>query len=132
MHNYFPGANDEAAEISVKPQQEISMSELEQLRAEVADLKARLTEHENMRSGAFNALAAVHGRMDQLQRRLPTDMPPERRAMQEQGLLPKMAILMTRQTALEAEFLELRTLAVESYTALKEVLDMLKNGGARE
>jgi hypothetical protein len=51
---------------------------------------------------------------------------PEVQAMREEGLMPKMAVLMTRQTALEEQFHELRILAVETYTAMKEVLELLR------
>jgi hypothetical protein len=53
---------------------------------------------------------------------------PELERLREEGLLPKMAVLMTRQAALEREFEELRTLAVETYTAMREVLELLRRG----
>jgi hypothetical protein len=42
--------------------------------------------------------------------------------------MPKFAILMTRQTALEAQFHELCAVAIETFTVMREVLERLKPG----
>jgi hypothetical protein len=121
--NYYPGVYEEKEETIMNDKQ---------FEERINDLEQRLRQHEDMRSGAFDALSAVQDRMTRLQARMPTDMPPERRAMQEQGLLPKMAELMTRQTKLEEQFAELRVIAVEDHDAILEILEVLKSLGPRE
>ena len=90
-------------------------NELEALHAEVADLKRRLDAHENARTGAVDKLAGIDARLAHMQDYVAAVAPahPVVVARQEEGLMPKMAILMTRQTGLEAAFDEMRGIVVD-------------------
>jgi hypothetical protein len=103
-----------------------------QLETEVNDLKQRLHQHEEMRSGAFDALAAVQSRMEKLVQRMPVTAPPEVQAEREGGMLQQYAILATRLRAVEEWLREMSPIVLENHEMLKEWLILLKNGGPEE
>jgi hypothetical protein len=53
---------------------------------------------------------------------------PELERLREEGLLPKFAALATRQRALEEQFAELSSVVVETFTIMREFLDLARGG----
>jgi len=112
-------------------------SELESLRAQVTTLQAQVDHDNETRRELLSAtdkllprLAQVHSQWEQrfAAHLRALDHAPELERLREEGLLPKMAALMTRQKFLEEQFDELRLIAVEAYTAVKELLAILRRG----
>jgi hypothetical protein len=115
---------------------------VERLRAKVDELEAQLAHDNTTRQQLLAAsdkllpaLAAQRELWDQQHAAHLEAMrrAPELERLREEGLMPKMAILMTRQTtveerqtALETQFLELWSLGVETYTRTGELVDLLK------
>ena len=97
-----------------------------QLETEVADLKRRLAAHEDMRSGAIEALAGVSTRIGRLQDRVAVTTHPALDAAREKGLLPKYSQLATRQRAVEEQFHELAGIVAEDHDVLREILALLR------
>ena len=95
-------------------------TELEGLRARVADLENRLAAHESMRSGAVDALAGVSVRLARMQDYIAAQPHPVAVARQQAGTLEHYAVLATRTRALEEGFDELRGVVVELFTAVRE------------
>jgi hypothetical protein len=111
--------------------------ELEALRGEVAELKAQVSHDNQNRRELFAAtdrLLPALGKQQEQWDRLHTAHlealrhSPELERLREEGLLPRMAVLMTRQTTLEREFHELCGVAIETFTIVRELLERLKPG----
>ena len=113
-------------------------NELDNLRAEVADLQRRLSEHENLRSTAIDALHGVSARTGDLEKRLHTseklhaavlqgfEKAPAIEAARENGLLPKVAEVATRVRALEEAYADLRDFSVSLFETLRDITDLLR------
>jgi hypothetical protein len=53
---------------------------------------------------------------------------PELERLREAGLMPKFALLLTRQRILEEQFVELRALAIDTYTLVGNLISALGRG----
>jgi hypothetical protein len=89
-------------------------------------VRRRLDTHESNRAGAIDALTMVQTDVERLQRRITATVPPAIEAARSGGMLEKYAVLATRVRALEEQFWELSVLAVDTYTAMKELIELMK------
>jgi hypothetical protein len=112
-------------------------NELERLRGQVADLEAQMTHDNETRARLVSAadalLPSLAKQQQQWERQHAAHLEALRRApelerLREEGLMPKYAELATRQRALEEQYNELRGLAVETFTAMRELVELLKRG----
>jgi hypothetical protein len=103
--------------------------EVDALRAEVADLKRRLHAHENLRSGAIDALGAINTRMDRIQARLAGVTHPVLAAAREESAPALFGRLSARLGASEEWLRELSRIMIEDHDLLQEILAMLRSQG---
>src|SRR5262249_14092372 len=99
------------------------------LEGRVASLESRLAEHENMRSGAIDALHLMQGNVERLQRRMSATVPPAVDAAREISWLEQISIVKTRLRALEEWLQEETQIVVGHHDGIREILALLKHDG---
>jgi hypothetical protein len=102
----------------------IDNTDNETLRAQVADLGRRLTEHEAMRTGAIDALAGVSDRLARMQTFVAAQpLHPVAEARQREGTLEHYAVLATRVRNMEEAFDELLRFNVDLFSFVRDTKD---------
>jgi hypothetical protein len=79
-----------------------------------------------MRSGAFDALAAVQGRVEHIQQRMNATIPPAVEVARQTGWLEQISIVNRRLLAAEEWLTEQAHIVVGHHDAIREILALLR------